>query len=139
MNGKNKCLAVLMILAMISTLQCLPIEVVYTGGDNCDCPKSLNYLVNIPPPPETKENPRYEHGYKLEVPPPPKGKVTYSFDFTVQEPIRPLPVEDEKLNLYAKVDRITAHKKDCVVSAPKRSPSCSCGEKCTCSRCSCGY
>lgn len=82
----------------------------YTG-ESCDCPRSLNYLVNAPPTPEPKENPRYEYGYRLEAPAPAKAKVTYSFDFTVEEPKTTSPVEEERWNLYAKVDRITAHKK----------------------------
>ncbi|XP_013108432.1 uncharacterized protein LOC106087807 [Stomoxys calcitrans] len=128
------CLAVVLILAMISALYCIPIEVVYTG-DSCACPKSLNYLVNVPPPPQPKESKRYEHGYKLEVPPPAKTKMTYTFDFTVQEPKTPIPMEDEKLNLYAKVDRITAHKKDCVPTKGVKSPLCKCVGKCQCSHC----
>ncbi|XP_075159105.1 chorion protein b at 7F [Haematobia irritans] len=125
---------VLVILAMISAFHCVPIDVVYTG-DSCACPKSLHYRVNVPPPPVEKENPRYEHGYKLEVPPPPKAKVIYNYDFTVQEPRIPPKAEEEKWNLYAKVDRITAHKKDCIRSDNGKTPSCGCGEKCNCSSC----
>lgn len=88
----------------------MPIEVVYTG-DSCDCPKHLNYLVNIPPPPKPKVYEPSEYGYKLDVPIPARAKVTYSFDFMVEEPKKPPPPEESKLDLYAKIDRITAHKK----------------------------
>lgn len=65
----------------------------------------------MPPPPEPNEYNTSEYGYKLDVPMQRKAKVTYSFDFTVQEPKIPTPTEEEKWNLYAKIDRITAHKK----------------------------
>lgn len=83
---------------------------IYTG-DSCDCPKNLNYLVNMPPPPKPKEYKPSEYGYKLEVPLQAKAKVTYSFDFTVEEPKTPPPPKENKWDLYAKIDRMTAHKK----------------------------
>lgn len=82
----------------------------YTG-ENCDCPKNLNYLVHAPPPPPENPYTPGEYGYRLDVPAPSKPKVSYTFDGTVQEPKRPEPTEEEKWNLYAKVDRITAPKK----------------------------
>ncbi|KAM7347483.1 chorion protein b at 7F [Cochliomyia hominivorax] len=112
----------------ISCVQTVPIEVIYTG-DSCDCPKSLNYLVNVPPPPKTKEYKPSEYEYKLDVPLQGKAKVTYSFDFTVEEPKAPPPPPVEnKWDIYAKIDRITAHKKDCY--ATKEVPN-----TCSCSRC----
>lgn len=83
---------------------------VYTG-DSCACPKSLSYAVDVPPSPIPPINTPKEYGYKLEVPVPTKAKVTCTFDFTVQGPKITPPIEQEKWDLYAKIDRITAHRK----------------------------
>ncbi|XP_065363575.1 uncharacterized protein Cp7Fb [Calliphora vicina] len=112
---------------LISCVHAGPIEVIYSG-DSCDCPKNLDYLVNLPPPPVPKEFTPSEYGYKLDVPLQAKAKVTYSFDFTVEEPKAPPPPPEDKLEIFAKIDRMTAHKKDCL--AAKALPN-----TCSCNRC----
>ncbi|XP_023309534.2 uncharacterized protein LOC111691122 isoform X2 [Lucilia cuprina] len=119
------------VLGVITCIKAVPIEVIYTG-DSCDCPKNLNYLVNVPPPPPSKEYKPAEYGYKLEVPMQAKAKVTYSFDFTVEEPKAPPPPAEDKLEIFAKIDRITAHNKDCL--AAKEVPN-----TCGCNRCAKRY
>lgn len=69
--------------------------------------------MNVPSVPKPKKwYTPYEYGYKVEMPTPrqPKAKVSYSFDFTVEEPRPPKPVKPSKLNLYAMVDRVAINK-----------------------------
>lgn len=87
----------------------MPYDIVYTG-EACDCPKTLGYKINVPKLEKPKEYSQNEYGYKVDVPVQAKAKVTYSFDFTVEEPRTPKPPKSTKLNLYAKIDRITMNR-----------------------------
>ncbi|XP_011179967.1 uncharacterized protein LOC105210602 [Zeugodacus cucurbitae] len=119
-------------LGLIALAHCVPVEVIYTG-EGCDCPSKLDFSVNVPSVPKPKKcHTPYEYGYKVEVPTtrPRKAKVSYSFDFTVEEPRPPKPVKPSKMNLYAKVDRVAINKGDCEDSyaAPSAPSTCRCGQ-----------
>ncbi|XP_017851518.1 uncharacterized protein LOC108606179 [Drosophila busckii] len=99
------------------------VQVVYTGEEGCACPKQLGYQLNVPNPSKPKKYVGGDYGYRVEKPVATKAKITYSFDLTVEQPRTPAPPKYNPAKLYAKVDRITANKGDCVA---KQTGSCSC-------------
>ncbi|XP_030382236.1 uncharacterized protein LOC115629808 [Scaptodrosophila lebanonensis] len=100
-----------------------PVDVIYTG-EGCACPTQLGYQLNVPQPPKPKKYVGGEYGYRVDKPVQAKAKISYSFDFTVEEPRTPAPPKYKPSKLYAKVDRMTVNKPDC--PAP-HEPSCPCG------------
>ncbi|XP_036343776.1 uncharacterized protein LOC118753033 [Rhagoletis pomonella] len=133
LHAKLAWIALFFCLGLIALAHCVPIEVIYTG-EGCDCPSKLDYTVNVPSVPKSKKCPYTpsEYGYKVDVPisRPAKAKVTYSFDFTVEEPRTPKPAKPSTLNLFAKVDRVAVKKGDCEDSdtAPSAPSTCRCGQ-----------
>ncbi|KAH8235496.1 hypothetical protein KR032_001676 [Drosophila birchii] len=106
-----------------SPLRAAPVEVVYTGDDGCACPTQLGYQLNVPNPPKPKKYASSDYGYRVEKPVQTKAKISYSFDFTVEQPRTPAPPKANPAKLYAKVDRVTINKGDCQA---KNKSSCSC-------------
>ncbi|BFG01229.1 uncharacterized protein DMAD_01029 [Drosophila madeirensis] len=106
----------------VAFVQAAPVEVVYTG-ESCACPTQLGYQLNVPNPPKPKKYGASEYGYRVEKPVQTKAKISYSFDFTVEQPRTPPPPKYPESKLYAKVDRVTVNKGDC---AAKHTSSCSC-------------
>ncbi|KAH8368406.1 hypothetical protein KR084_011079 [Drosophila pseudotakahashii] len=100
----------------------VPVEVVYTG-ESCACPTQLGYQLNVPNPAKPKKYGGGEYGYRVEKPVQTKAKISYSFDFTVEQPRTPAPPKTNPSKLYAKVDRITVNKADCQA---KNKSTCSC-------------
>ncbi|XP_043063410.1 uncharacterized protein LOC122319760 isoform X2 [Drosophila ficusphila] len=109
-------------LALVALVHSAPVEVVYTG-ESCACPTQLGYQLNVPNPPKAKKYAGAEYGYRVEKPVQTKAKISYSFDFTVEQPRTPAPPKTNPAKLYAKVDRITVNKADCQA---KSKPTCSC-------------
>ncbi|KAH8421512.1 hypothetical protein KR009_010568 [Drosophila setifemur] len=120
------------LISLITLLQAAPapapVQVVYTG-ESCDCPTQLGYQLNVPNPPKPKKYEASEYGYRVEKPVQTKAKISYSFDFTVEQPRTPAPPKTNPAKLYAKVDRVTVNKADC--QAKNKST-------CSCSSCSSG-
>ncbi|XP_064537074.1 uncharacterized protein Cp7Fb isoform X1 [Drosophila montana] len=100
-----------------------PVQVVYTGEEGCACPAQLGYQLNVPNPSKPKKYEGGEYGYRVDKPVQTKAKISYSFDFTVEEPRTPAPPKNKPAKLYAKVDRVTANKGDC---RAQHKSSCSC-------------
>jgi len=96
-------------LVLVTLVHTAPVEVVYTG-EGCDCPTQLGYQLNVPSPPKPKKYVGGEYGYRVEKPVQTKAKISYSFDFTVEQPRTPAPPKTNPSKLYAKVDRITVNK-----------------------------
>lgn len=94
---------------MMAVLQAAPLEVVYTG-ESCACPTQLGYQLNVPNPPKAKKYAANDYGYRVEKPVQTKAKISYSFDFTVEQPRTPAPPKTNPAKLYAKVDRVTVNK-----------------------------
>ncbi|XP_041675182.1 uncharacterized protein LOC121530321 isoform X2 [Drosophila eugracilis] len=99
-------------LVLVTLVHTAPVEVVYTG-ESCACPTQLGYQLNVPNPAKPKKYVGGEYGYRVEKPVQAKAKISYSFDFTVEQPRTPAPPKNNPSNLYAKVDRITVNKSDC--------------------------
>ncbi|XP_068159425.1 uncharacterized protein Cp7Fb [Drosophila tropicalis] len=99
-----------------------PVQIVYTG-ESCDCPQKLGYQLNVPNTYKPKKPTYSQYGYRVEKPVQAKAKISYSFDFTVEEPRTPAPPKVNPSKLYAKVDRVTVNKPDC---GAKRTGGCSC-------------
>ncbi|XP_017017370.1 uncharacterized protein Cp7Fb isoform X2 [Drosophila kikkawai] len=117
-------LGLLLVLVIYSSpLRAAPVEVVYTGDEGCACPTQLGYQLNVPNPPKPKKYASSDYGYRVEKPVQTKAKITYSFDFTVEQPRTPAPPKVNPAKLYAKVDRVTVNKGDCQA---KYKSSCSC-------------
>ncbi|XP_034119010.1 uncharacterized protein LOC117578018 [Drosophila albomicans] len=115
----------LLMLAEIRTLAApAPVQVIYTGDEGCACPTKLGYQLNVPNPPKPKKYEGGDYGYRVEKPVQTKAKISYSFDFTVEQPRTPVPPKNKPSKLYAKVDRVAVHKSDCR-AAQKSSCSCS--------------
>lgn len=87
-----------------------PVQVVYTGEEGCACPTQLGYQLNVPNPTKPKKYEGGEYGYRIEKPVQTKAKISYSFDFTVEQPRTPPPPKTKPSKLYAKVDRVTMNK-----------------------------
>lgn len=87
-----------------------PVQVVYTGEEGCACPTQLGYQLNVPSPSKPKKYEGGEYGYRIEKPVQTKAKISYSFDFTVEQPRTPPPPKTKPAKLYAKVDRVTVNK-----------------------------
>ncbi|KAH8416457.1 hypothetical protein KR222_004825 [Zaprionus bogoriensis] len=100
-----------------------PVQVVYTGEEGCACPTQLGYQLNVPSPSKPKKYEGGEYGYRVEKPVQTKAKISYSFDFTVEQPRTPAPAKIKPSKLYAKVDRVTVNKSDCQA---QHKASCSC-------------
>ncbi|KAH8256640.1 hypothetical protein KR026_008846 [Drosophila bipectinata] len=113
-------------LGLMAVLQAAPLEVVYTG-ESCACPTQLGYQLNVPNPPKPKKYAANDYGYRVEKPVQTKAKISYSFDFTVEQPRTPAPPKSNPAKLYAKVDRVTVNKADCQAKNK---------ETCGCSSCS---
>lgn len=96
-------------LLLVTLIHAAPVEVVYTG-ESCACPTQLGYQLNVPNTPKPKKYVGGEYGYRVEKPVQTKAKITYSFDFTVEQPRTPAPPKNNPAKLYAKVDRITVNK-----------------------------
>ncbi|KAI8034333.1 uncharacterized protein LOC128264595 isoform X1 [Drosophila gunungcola] len=111
-----------LLLALVALVHSAPVEVVYTG-ESCACPTQLGYQLNVPNPPKQKKYAGAEYGYRVEKPVQTKAKISYSFDFTVEQPRTPAPPKTNPSKLYAKVDRITVNKADCQA---KNKSTCSC-------------
>ncbi|XP_022214001.2 uncharacterized protein LOC111068652 isoform X2 [Drosophila obscura] len=126
-------LAVVLGLA-VAFVQAAPVEVVYTG-ESCACPTQLGYQLNVPNPPKPKKYGASDYGYRVEKPVQTKAKISYSFDFTVEQPRTPPPPKYPESKLYAKVDRVTVNKGDC---AAKHTSSCSCSS-CSSPKPSCNH
>ncbi|XP_016922985.2 uncharacterized protein Cp7Fb isoform X1 [Drosophila suzukii] len=109
-------------LVLVTLVHTAPVEVVYTG-EGCDCPTQLGYQLNVPSPPKPKKYVGGEYGYRVEKPVQTKAKISYSFDFTVEQPRTPAPPKTNPSKLYAKVDRITVNKADCQA---KNKSTCGC-------------
>ncbi|KAH8288120.1 hypothetical protein KR054_001206 [Drosophila jambulina] len=117
-------LGLLLVLVLCaSPLRAAPVEVVYTGDEGCACPTQLGYQLNVPNPPKPKKYASSDYGYRVEKPVQTKAKISYSFDFTVEQPRTPAPPKTNPAKLYAKVDRVTINKGDCQA---KNKSSCSC-------------
>ncbi|XP_050330795.1 uncharacterized protein LOC126759743 [Bactrocera neohumeralis] len=130
LHAKLAWIALFFCLGLIALAHCIPVEVIYTG-EGCDCPSKLDFSVNVPRVAKPKKcHTPYEYGYKVEVPRQTKAKVSYSIDFSVEEPRPPKPTKPSKLNLYATVDRVAINKGDCEDSyAASSAPStCRCGQ-----------
>ncbi|XP_026846243.1 uncharacterized protein LOC6598176 isoform X1 [Drosophila persimilis] len=110
------------LVVVLGLVQSAPVEVVYTG-EGCACPTQLGYQLNVPNPPKPKKYGASDYGYRVEKPVQTKAKISYSFDFTVEQPRTPPPPKYPESKLYAKVDRVTVNKGDC---AAKHTSSCSC-------------
>ncbi|KAM8719066.1 hypothetical protein ACLKA7_011727 [Drosophila subpalustris] len=100
-----------------------PVQVVYTGEEGCACPTQLGYQLNVPNPSKPKKYEGGEYGYRVEKPVQTKAKISYSFDFTVEQPRTPVPPKNKPAKLYAKVDRVAVNKADCRAD---HKTSCSC-------------
>ncbi|XP_017965580.1 uncharacterized protein LOC108657471 [Drosophila navojoa] len=100
-----------------------PVQVVYTGEDGCACPTQLGYQLNVPNPSKPKKYEGGQYGYRVDKPVQAKAKISYSFDFTVEEPRTAAPPTVKPAKLYAKVDRVTVNKSDC---RARDKSSCSC-------------
>lgn len=87
-----------------------PVQVVYTGEEGCACPTQLGYQLNVPNPSKPKKYEGGQYGYRIEKPVQTKAKISYSFDFTVEQPRTPAPPKTKPAKLYAKVDRVTMNK-----------------------------
>ncbi|XP_033172427.1 uncharacterized protein LOC117148865 isoform X1 [Drosophila mauritiana] len=109
-------------LLLVALVHAAPVEVVYTG-ESCACPTQLGYQLNVPNTPKPKKYVGGEYGYRVEKPVQTKAKITYSFDFTVEQPRTPAPPKNNPAKLYAKVDRITVNKADCQA---KNKSTCGC-------------
>ncbi|KAH8275105.1 hypothetical protein KR018_012291, partial [Drosophila ironensis] len=109
-------------LGLMALLQAAPLEVVYTG-EGCACPTQLGYQLNVPNPPKPKKYAANDYGYRVEKPVQTKAKISYSFDFTVEQPRTPAPPKTNSAKLYAKVDRVTVNKGDCQA---KNKATCGC-------------
>lgn len=104
-------LGLLLVLVLhASPLRAAPVEVVYTGDEGCECPTQLGYQLNVPSPPKPKKYGNNDYGYRVEKPVQTKAKISYSFDFTVEQPRTPPPPKTNPAKLYAKVDRVTVNK-----------------------------
>ncbi|KAH8387397.1 hypothetical protein KR093_006896 [Drosophila rubida] len=114
----------LLLLGEITSAAPTPVQVVYTGDEGCACPTKLGYQLNVPNPSKPKKYEGGDYGYRVEKPVQTKAKISYSFDFTVEQPRTPVPPKNKPSKLYAKVDRVAVHKSDCR-AAQKSSCSCS--------------
>ncbi|XP_044316927.1 uncharacterized protein LOC123037959 isoform X2 [Drosophila rhopaloa] len=123
----------LVLVTLATLVHSAPVEVVYTG-ESCACPTQLGYQLNVPNPPKPKKYAGGEYGYRVEKPVQTKAKISYSFDFTVEQPRTSAPPKTNPSKLYAKVDRITVNKADCQA---KNKSTCSCSS-CSSQKHSCG-
>ncbi|XP_034490015.1 uncharacterized protein LOC117793741 isoform X2 [Drosophila innubila] len=114
---------VTLVTVMLASAAPTPVQVVYTGEEGCACPTQLGYHLNVPNPSKPKKYEGGEYGYRVEKPVHTKAKISYSFDFTVEQPRTPVPPKNKPAKLYAKVDRVTVNKADCRAD---HKTSCSC-------------
>ncbi|KAH8304700.1 hypothetical protein KR044_000704 [Drosophila immigrans] len=142
--------AITLLMLQLSSAAPAPVQVIYTGDEGCACPTKLGYQLNVPNPGKPKKYEGGDYGYRVEKPVQTKAKISYSFDFTVEQPRTPVPPKHKPAKLYAKVDRVAVHKSGasptrvCPTLKAKRSlqsfTDCRAAQKpsssCSCSSCS---